>query len=118
MTLQPLSDALRQFIVDHIRSVEQVEVLLLLFRTAPREWTAARVAQELRIDPASAAARLARAHEQGFAETRATSQVVEYWYDGAPPDQDRMLGELDRAFQQRRTTIIGLIFATPLSQPR
>ena len=113
MSPPDFSEALRAFIRKHISSVEQVEVLLLLYRTSPREWSAVTVGRELRIDPVSAARRLADFHEQGLVSVRVTDEAILYWYEGSSPADDRMIAELDREFRDRRTSLISLIFASP-----
>lgn len=114
MSPPDFSEALRAFIRKHISSVEQVEVLLLLSRTSPREWSAVTVGRELRIDPVSAARRLADFHEQGLVSVRVTDEAILYWYEGSSPADDRMIAELDREFRDRRMSLISLIFASPL----
>ncbi len=65
-----ISRAVEQFIHDNINSVEQLEVLLLLAADPQREWTATRVSQELRIQPESAANRLADLHSRGILDSK------------------------------------------------
>jgi hypothetical protein len=113
VTPSALSDELRAFVREHIASVEQVEVLLLLYRSSPREWSAVGVGRELRIDPVSAARRLADFQERGLISVRATDEALVFWYEGSSPSDDRMIAELDREFRDRRTTLISLIFSTP-----
>lgn len=113
MTPSGLSDELRAFIREHITSVEQVEVLLLLYRSSPREWSAVAVGRELRIDPVSAARRLSDFQERGLISVRATDEALVYWYEGSSPADDRRIAELDREFRDRRTTLISLIFSSP-----
>jgi hypothetical protein len=48
----------RLFILEHLNSIEQLEVLLLLHRTAPVPWTAPAISAELRSSPSSVAQRL------------------------------------------------------------
>lgn len=113
MSPSALSDELRAFISEHIASVEQVEVLLLLYRSSPREWSAVAVGRELRIDPVSAARRLADFRERGLISVRAADEALVYWYEGSSPSSDRRIAELEREFRERRTTLISLIFSTP-----
>ena len=61
-----LTDEIKAFIADHIRSVEQLEILLLLQRNPGREWSAADVSKELYVSPESTATRLADFHARGF----------------------------------------------------
>lgn len=118
MTSAGLSEALRAFIREHIQSVEQMEVLLLLYTTTPKEWSAVRVARELRIDPMSASRRLADLTERGLIAMRPGEEALLYWYEGSSPANDRAIAELDRANRERRTTLIGVIFSTPSDDVR
>jgi DNA-binding MarR family transcriptional regulator len=113
VTPSSLSEALRAFIREHIASVEQVEVLLLLYRSSPREWSAVAVGRELRIDPVSAARRLADFQDRGLISVGASEEALVYWYEDSFPASDRMIAELDREFRDRRTSIISLIFSNP-----
>ena len=51
MSESGLSADVERFVAEHIHSVEQLEVLLLVQRTHPREWTAAQIVAELRTAP-------------------------------------------------------------------
>lgn len=119
MTSAGISDALRGFIREHIQSVEQMEVLLLLYTTTPKEWSAVRVARELRIDPMSASRRLADYAERGLISARAGDEALLYWYEGGSSStNDRAIAELERANRERRTTLIGVIFSNPSDDVR
>ncbi len=64
---QELSARVMAFLREHISSIEALEVLLLAWRPPRRRWDAEAVAAELRIQPRSAAGRLAALHKAGFA---------------------------------------------------
>jgi hypothetical protein len=68
-----------QFIAEHINSVEQLEVLLLLHDRSSEEWTAATVARELHIDPGSAGRRLADWHARGLLSVSEASDPTYRW---------------------------------------
>jgi hypothetical protein len=108
-----IPERVRTFVREHIQSIEQVEVLLLLFRTAPREWTAMSTGRELRIDPVSAARRLTDFQSQGLVKARPGDEALLYWYDGASGTLDRAISELATAYHERRTALINLILSTP-----
>lgn len=57
---------LRQFIIDHLNSVAELEVLLLLRTTPEKEWTAAEVGKSLYAATEVSAAQLANLHKCGF----------------------------------------------------
>jgi hypothetical protein len=106
----PLSPALRAFLHEYIKSVEQAEILLLLFRTSPREWNAVRVGRELRVDAVSAARRLSDLQLAGLLSARSEDDTLQYWYEGA---LDPLVRELATEFGERPTTVISAIYAPP-----
>jgi predicted ArsR family transcriptional regulator len=97
-------------IAEHIHSVEQLEVLLLMRRTRERDWSADEVARELATSPGSAAFRLEDLAAHGFAVTPVDGR---YRYGVEEPGRDRALGELADAFGRRRRRVISLIFSKP-----
>lgn len=113
-----ITDRVRAFVREHIQTVEQVEVLLLLFRTAPREWTAVGVGRELRIDPVSAARRLSDFEGHSLIRARPGDEALLYWYDGGVGSADRAISELAAAYRERRTAVINLVIAAPSEDVR
>jgi hypothetical protein len=118
MAASGFSDNLEQFVRANISSVEQVEVLLLAHRTAPRHWTAIAASRELRLDPVSVARRLTDFNDRGLLSVRAGEDALEYWYEQSSAAPDRTLVELDRAYRERRTSLINLIFSPPADEVR
>jgi hypothetical protein len=113
-----ITERVRAFVRENIEAVEQVEVLLLLFRTAPREWTAMGVGRELRIDPVSAARRLADFEGRSLIRARPGDEALLYWYDGGVGTADRTISELADAYRERRTAVINLVIAAPSEDVR
>ena len=64
MISSPIPDELRQFILDKIDSVAQLEALLLLRADPSTDWNAAAVAKRLYVDETEARAVLARSLEE------------------------------------------------------
>jgi predicted ArsR family transcriptional regulator len=106
-----------QLISEHINSIEQLEILLLLHRQPSRRWTAADVARELRIHAASAATRLADLAARGFLHAEAAPAPA-YLYQPTASALDGAVGGLAAAYAERRVTVIGLIFSKPLDNIR
>lgn len=96
-----------RLVVAHIDSVEQLEVLLLLHRSAVH-WTPSAVAADLRIDAASAERRLRTLAEAGFVE----SSGDQFAYDCSGPN-DGTVAALAATYQERRVSVITLIFTKP-----
>jgi predicted ArsR family transcriptional regulator len=107
-----VSEELELFVAEHIHSLHQLEVLLLLQRTAPRAWTAAQTAAELRTNPAAAAATLAKLAERGLLAT-STGADPTYTYAPAAPELDEAVIALAEMYEERRLTVIDLIFSSP-----
>jgi hypothetical protein len=117
MTFSGIPADVRAFVREHIDSLEQLEVLLLVHRSAPRRWSAAAVSRELRIDVASAARRLADLHGRRLLERAGDGDEAEYWH---APDSahDSVLRDLAATYAERRVTLIEFIFAAPVREVR
>jgi hypothetical protein len=112
-----LPEAVRRLIADHIDSVEQLEILLLLFQHPERSWTAESVARELRVSPMSAGDRL-----KDMARAAIFSKVQgaegEYRYAPESPQLAEAVAGLAAAYSERRVTVINLIFSKPVDKIR
>lgn len=100
---------LRTFILEHINSVAQLETLLLLRRSA-REWTAEALARELRIDQAAASEQLTELTRRGLTERLDGPARFRY---ARSANVDPLVAEIQKAYEERRVRIIGLIYSTP-----
>ena len=107
---------MRRLIADYIDSVEQLEILLLLYQHPERSWSAESVARELRVSPMSAGDRL-KDMTRAAILARVPGAEGEYRY--AP---ERQMGEavagLAAAYSERRVTVINLIFSKPVDKIR
>lgn len=112
-----LPEAVRRLIADHIDSVEQLEILLLLHQHPERSWTAESVARELRVSPLSAGDRL---KDMGRASILSKVQGTEGEYRYAPESQQlaEAVAGLATAYAERRVTVINLIFSKPVDKIR
>ncbi len=102
----------RQLLVEHIHSVEQLEILLLLYRQKAREWSAEEVARELRIHPGSTAGRLQDLQARGFLSSRG-EPTRRYLYQSVP-GTDQAVDGLAVAYTEWRVKILELIFSKPI----
>jgi hypothetical protein len=105
-----LSDNVKQFIAECIASVEQLEVLLHLYATAPRPWSAEAIAKDLYVAPESVERRLVEFHEKGLLEKREGDL---YTFKPVKPEMDRTVHEVSLAYKQRRVAVINQIFSNP-----
>ena len=107
-----LPDDVVRFIGDHINSVEQLEVLLLLRATRPKAWDADAVAKELRIAPISAGERLEDLSVRGLAAA-SEEPAAGYRYSPRTGELDRAVGRLASVYAERRVSVITQIFSKP-----
>jgi hypothetical protein len=98
-----------EFLKKHIDSVMQLEVLLLVRTRADKDWLASDVASELRIDQAWTETTLAKFANAGILERSGSS----YRFTSAVPEMQQRLAEVARLYDQRRVTIISMIFSEP-----
>ncbi|MEW6612666.1 MAG: hypothetical protein ACOY5C_09520 [Pseudomonadota bacterium] len=117
MTYEDIPQEIKDFIVKHINSVEQLEILLLLQGSPAREWSARDVAQELRSDTHSVAARMADLHARGFLHSQETP-VPTYRFNPANAQEAQLVAKLASVYAQRRMAVINLIFSKPIDKIR
>lgn len=109
MPAGPVPPDVRRFIVDHIHSVAQLEVLLLLQRDGDVAWTAEEVAREMRYPPGWAATQLVDYCRAGLV-AEVPGEETRYRYAPSP----RLAGAVEALadlYPRRRTTVTRLIFA-------
>ena len=113
MTHDEIPPNVRSFLNDHVESVVQVEVLLLLYGEPERAFAGADVVAALRVEPAWADAQLSNLRERGM-----LSEVGAGAYRWSPrtPEIGEAVAGLARAYADRRVTVIGMIYAKP-SEP-
>ena len=106
------------FLTEHIDSVLELELLLLLRSDPARSWSATELAQHLKIDPAFAAAQLDNFHQRKLLArdaSRTAESDAAYRYAPASADLDATVAAVAAAYTSHRVSIIGLIFSKPTS---
>ena len=112
-----ITPRVRQFITDHIDSVMQLEVLLLVAAQPAQAWTPADLAAQLRIDPAWVEAELRGMAARGLLHVTENTPPT-FRYEPRSSDLVEAIDELARAYADRRVTVIGLIFSKPVDKLR
>jgi hypothetical protein len=112
-----ISNEVQAFIKEHVRSIEQLEVLLLLHRDPARRWTAGELSNTLYISSEAAAHRLEDFCARGFC-TRDASDPQRYFYNPQLTRYDTVIRDLRSEYEQRRVRVINLIFSNPIDQLR
>lgn len=110
MSNDAIPTQVRQFLGQYIKSVEQLEILLLLANSPQKEWTAAGVYAVIRSSERSVAARLEEFKEQGFFENKPGPPAT---YRYAPKNEMLRSGvaETAKLYQERRVRVVEAIFS-------
>ena len=112
-----ITPSVKNFIHQHINSVEQLEVLLWMLTRADKEWSAETVSRELYIQVASAATRLADLQRCRLLQASQSTPSM-YRYAPAESALDAAAREVASAYSVRRVGIINLILERPLDNVR
>ena len=113
LNVHPISSAVRALVTQHIRSVGELECILLLQRDAMRDWSAADLGRELRIDEQWAMHQLVDLTGRGFVAANETSSSPRYRYAPATAALDESVRQLAIDYAERRVSVIELIYAKP-----
>ncbi|HET8625739.1 MAG TPA: hypothetical protein VFM14_19440 [Gemmatimonadales bacterium] len=117
MNAKSLPDDVIRFLNEHIDSVEQLEVLLLLHRAAESDWTAEMVAAALYTQLASASRRLEALFADGLIE-RAPGDREAYRYVPDPADRGEMIATIADTYRERRVAVVTAIASKPMENVR
>ena len=110
MTPTQIPPDVREFVRREIKSVVQLEVLLLLHRTRERAWTVVEVSQELGIDPEIAETPLLSLEQLGVIRIAETTPIS---YQYGPTDQtvETTIERLALSYKKQRVAIFSLILS-------
>ena len=117
MTRNQIPPDVREFIRREIKSVVQLEVLLLLHRTRERGWTVMEISQELGIDPEIAETQLVSLAQLQLIRT---GESIPINYQFGPQDQNDeiMVGKLAISYAKQRVAVFSLILSESNSRIR
>jgi hypothetical protein len=107
--LKSLPDEVERFLREHIGSVDELEILLLVRDHPGRAWTGDTVARELRLDPAVSHERLTDLGRRGFVVAESLGTVTY----AARPEFEHPLSVLDDLYRRFRSAVIGAIVSNP-----
>jgi len=118
---ESLPSNVRSLIVQHLDSVLEVEILLLLYHSRAQPLAADDLVRVLRINPEWAANVLTKLCDHGLVRCDTVTQAVAtktYGYHAATPELDAAVAALDEAYTARRVSVIEAVFAKPLDKIR
>ena len=110
MSVNDIPDDVRRLISSHIRTVNDVEVLLLLVNRR-KEWTSQEVGEEMYISPESSQALLESLHGAGLI-ARKEGSPARYCYDSSI-SADRTIRLLAEVYSRMRVRVIEMIYQNP-----
>lgn len=110
-----IPEDVRRFLLQCIDSVEQLEVLLHLYRTPEQSWSSDAIALALYSNPASIARRLAGLSSHGLLTLTSSSA---YRYQPKTAELDATVSRLAETYRQRRVAVISIIASKPMENVR
>lgn len=108
-----LPEDLEQFIRKHVRSLSALEMLLHIYRTRERSWTADELNRELRSSLQHVADVLSK-FERSELVTRDAKE--RYQWDPGTPELQRMVAHLEDTHATYPFSVIKAIYATQVEQ--
>lgn len=112
-----LPDDVKEFLQEHISSVAQLEVLLLLRGDREQRWTAEQVGKALYTTPEMVDEQLSELSRRGLVAVGEDSEP-NYRYWPATPELDAQVAVLETAYKERRVAVITYIYSQPLEKVR
>lgn len=112
-----LPDEVRRLLDERIESIAQLEVLLLLHRTAPQDWDAEGLSRELRIEPGWAAELLALLRRAALVEESPAGDGS-HRFAPASPELAKAVESLAASYADRRVTVVASLYSKPVGRIR
>lgn len=110
MPWRGFDEVVKSFLATQVSSVEELEILILLLGAPAREWSAGEVGSELRADVLWVQERLDDLTLRGFLVATRRESGSTFHYAPADPDVQRAVAGAARAYKERRTSVIRLIY--------
>lgn len=115
--LDELDDEVQAFIAEHISSVAQLEVLLLLKQHSDQPWDAEQVARALYAGATLLADELAEWRTRGLLE-EIPAKPGAYRYAPRSPALAAVVERIEDAYKNRRVSVITAIYSKPIDNLR
>jgi hypothetical protein len=107
----------REFIIENIDSVAELEALLLLRQEPQARWTVPALAGRLYTSPEQAEEVMAKLHLRGLSEVN-DDTPPSYRYQPASAQLDGVVGELSEAYSRYLIPVTNLIHSKPRTRIR
>ena len=113
-----LSNDVKEFIAEHVHSVPQLEVLLLLSQTSDKVWSADAVGRELNLNPALAKTQLDDLLSNRLLVLADAADTGLYRYKHPSSHLRKTVKQLAIAYATQRVAVLTLILAKPIDKVR
>lgn len=113
----PLTNRVRQLVMEKIPSVLQLEILLHLYAERPKFLSISEMTRPLAIEAVPLMNQLVDLERRGLV-TMCPTSADSFAYAAAYKDQDESMRELAEAYRTHRTSVIGLIYMRPVDNLR
>lgn len=105
---------LQRFLHDNFSSVEQLEVMFLLRAHRDKDWGADEVSRVIYSTPSAVQMRLDELLARGL--IRPGTLPRSFRYDPSDQEKDRLCGQLEEMYRERRVAVITLIYSKQSTQ--
>lgn len=106
---------IEQFIAQHVESLAQLEMLLLVRQESARSWSCFDLARQLYITPDVCTGIIADLERRGFVLRDAADSNL-FRYRSGRADIDQIIDQLSDLYQQRRVAVITMIYSKPVKK--
>jgi hypothetical protein len=117
VTFEDLPADVKTFITQRLNSVAQLEILLLVRSGTERTWSAADVADTLKISADMARQQLLLLEHAGLLSVAADAPE-DFRYAPKTPELAALMDALAAAYEERRVAVITLIYSKPVDKVR
>lgn len=114
MVAETIPEDIKEFVLQHIDSIADLEALLLLRRDPQKKWRATDAARRLYINERDSIEVMARLHARGFLALEGDA----YFYHSSSPDLARTVDRVAEFYAKHLIPITNLIHTKPASRIR
>jgi hypothetical protein len=107
----------QKFLREHITSLYQLEILLLLYEKRDAAWTVPDVNRVLQTNESHIESQLEEFHHRGLVDYIEQPEK-KYQYRIGSDKTDEIIGAVAQAYKERRLSVTSFIYSTPLDNVR
>jgi hypothetical protein len=112
-----IPEEVRRFLREHISSLFQLELLLLLYEKKAQGWCAEDANRELHSGPELVRRQLEDFHSRGLVSRSEDSEVT-YQYNPVTAELDHAVSAVAKVYKERRVSVTAFIYSSPVDNIR